>query len=158
MATLDHYENGNWVGSTEIPGNLGYSGWVHTYKGDNNSYATWISNDPFAAPDTSENNTPSQSSSGGGGFGITDAIQEGIFVATLALILVLALLPLSPVWYFLSKNKIKEAVCSGNQPHKLLIAANKIAKFVCILQIISLVVAILFGIAQLVLLIPQFTT
>ena len=155
MATLDHYKNGYWVGSTDVPGNLGYSGWVHTYKGDGNSYDTMIHNDPFAGPDASGNETPVQSSSGGGGFGITDAIQDGVFVATIALILVLALLPLSPVWYFLSKNKIKEAIRSGNQPHKLLIAANKIAKFVCVLQIISLVVAILLGIAQLVLFIPQ---
>lgn len=155
MATLDHYENGYWVGSTTVPGNLGYSGWAHTNKGDNNSYDTWISNDPFDAPDETEKNTPVQSTSGGGGFGITDAIQDGVFVATIALILVLALLPLSPVWCFLSKNKIKEAIRSGNQPHKLLIVANKIAKFVCVLQIISLVVAILLGIAQLVLFIPQ---
>ena len=105
MATLDHYENGCWVGSTEVPGNLGYSGWVHTYKGDNNSYDTWISNDPFAGPDTSGNEKPAQRSSGGGGFGITDAIQDGVFVATIALILVLALLPLSPVWCFFKQKQ-----------------------------------------------------
>lgn len=44
MATYDHYVNGEWVGSTEVPGHSNQTGWVNTYSKDGNSYATWVSN------------------------------------------------------------------------------------------------------------------
>lgn len=44
MARYDHYENGEWVGTTEVPGTSNADGWVHTYSADGKSRSTWVSN------------------------------------------------------------------------------------------------------------------
>lgn len=44
MARYDHYENGEWVGTTEVPGTSNADGWIHTYSADGKSRATWVSN------------------------------------------------------------------------------------------------------------------
>lgn len=44
MATMDHYENGKWVGSTQVKGHSDVTGWVDTYMADGTVRQTWISN------------------------------------------------------------------------------------------------------------------
>ncbi len=44
MARMEHYENGEWVGSTEIPGHSETRGWVNTYSADGKVRSTWVEN------------------------------------------------------------------------------------------------------------------
>lgn len=44
MARMEHYENGEWVGSTEIPGHSETRGWVNTYSTDGKVRSTWVEN------------------------------------------------------------------------------------------------------------------
>ena len=58
MARLDHYVNGEWVGSTDVPGHSNVTGWVDTYTTDGNTHSTWVSN-----PDRFDYNTYHQQDS-----------------------------------------------------------------------------------------------
>lgn len=81
----------------------------------------------------------------GAGFGISEAISDGITFATVIIILAVLLLPLSPIWFFMTRAKIKSIKREGKSPHRLLEIANIITKITFILQIVSFVVfAILF--------------
>lgn len=44
MAKMDHYENGEWVGSTETQGHSNTTGWVNTYSADGKVRSTWVEN------------------------------------------------------------------------------------------------------------------
>lgn len=65
MASLDHYENGEWVGSTDVPGDFKTTGWVDTYSKDGKRRSTWVSNTNMWAYDdsTSSSDSPSDSKS-----------------------------------------------------------------------------------------------
>lgn len=85
------------------------------------------------------------------GFGVSDAVSDGITFATIIIILAILLLPLSPIWYFMTRNKIKKIESQGETPDKLLSIANTVTKITFILQIISLCIAIIVGIISLIL-------
>ncbi len=97
--------------------------------------------------DESSNN----SGGSGGGFGISEAVSDGITFATIIIILAILLLPLSPIWYFMTRNKIKKIKSQGKTPNRLLSIANTVTKITFILQIISLCIAIIVGIISLIL-------
>ncbi|MBQ8209706.1 MAG: hypothetical protein IJZ35_03885 [Clostridia bacterium] len=44
MAKMDHYENGVWVGSSEIKGHSNTTGWVDTYSADGKVRSTMVHN------------------------------------------------------------------------------------------------------------------
>ena len=95
--------------------------------------------------------TSNDSTGSGGDFGISDAVNDGITFATIIIILAILLLPLSPIWFFMTKNKIKKIKSQGKEPDKLLTIANTITKITFILQIISLCIAVIVGIVSLIL-------
>ena len=82
---------------------------------------------------------------GESGLGISAAISDGITFATVIIILAVLLLPLSPIWFFMTRAKIKSLKSESKNPHRLLEIANIVTKITFILQIISFVIfAILF--------------
>ena len=154
MAKMDHYENGKWVGSTEVQGHSNTTGWVQTYSSDGVVRSTFIENtDTFDYKGDSSNSFQSGCDRGGGSQ-IAAAIDDGVFLATVMIILAFILLPLSPVWYFIIKNKISTIKNQGYTPDKLLLTALTITKITFILQIVFLIIGVLFAVVSSSILLP----
>lgn len=97
-----------------------------------------------------DGSSSSNGGSSGGGYGGSDPISTGITLATIAIIFSIILIPLTPIFYFIIKNKIKKLREDGQEPENLLLIAHKVTKVIFILQIISLVFAIIIGIITLI--------
>lgn len=95
--------------------------------------------------------------SSGSGLGISDAISDGIAFATVIIILAVLLLPLSPIWFVMTRAKIKSIKNEGKSPNRLLETANIITKITFILQIISFVIFVILFVCSIIFM-PQIVS
>ena len=141
MPRMDHYANGKWKGTTDIPDNPDYSGWVETYTSDGEVVSTMVYRQQQPS------NNESSNTSEGNGSAISSAITDAVTYSIIAILLVVLTIGLAPLWYYITKHKISAVQKQGGKPSKFVLTVNKItkvpAKIIIVFYIIGFILLIL---------------
>ena len=130
MARFEHYENGEWVGSTEVPNSSIESGWVHTYSADGKNRATYVS----------QNSTTYSSSNGinvGGGC---------LFVFGCVILLGTLFSIANPLIFFILYNRAKKSKPKFYKEE----IVYKVSKILFVLQMITLFIFLIIFLCSII--------
>ena len=125
MARIDHYKNGEWVGSTDVEGQP-ESGWVRHYTSDGNTYSSYVNNSNSGCPNNYERETPNAFSD----MDVSDFVWDGVsFFAGIWMLL----MPIANIFYFLRlRRDVKRAKKHGIEPPYHARSLYSIGKFILI--------------------------